>query len=152
MSLSSNICGVFFFRKNRYFYFFSLNQSCILLNFQRDLCSCDQDGKEYFGASLGTWMTHVVLGSTVIIQLSIKSLYTLLGFPGGSVVKNSLGDAGNQVWSARRSLWEGDGNPLQYSRLGHTIDRGAWRASVHGDTKNQTWLSDKTTLHWYDYL
>ena len=27
---------------------------------------------------------------------------------------------------------EGNGNPLQYSGLGNPIDRGAWRAAVHG--------------------
>ena len=37
-----------------------------------------------------------------------------------------------------RSLWlgrspgEGNGNPLQYSCLGNPMDRGAWRATVHG--------------------
>ena len=31
-----------------------------------------------------------------------------------------------------RSPGEGNGNPLQYSFLGKPIDRGAWRATVHG--------------------
>ena len=31
-----------------------------------------------------------------------------------------------------RSPTEGHDNPLQYSRLGSLMDRGAWRASVHG--------------------
>ena len=34
-----------------------------------------------------------------------------------------------------RSLGEGNGNPLQYSYLGNTMDRGAWQAIVHGITK-----------------
>ena len=37
-----------------------------------------------------------------------------------------------------RSPGEGNGNPLQYSYLEDPIDRGAWRAIVHGVTKNQT--------------
>ena len=37
---------------------------------------------------------------------------------------------------------EGNGNPLQYSCLENPIDRGAWRATVHGVAKNQTRLSD----------
>ena len=41
-----------------------------------------------------------------------------------------------------RSLGEGNGNPLQYSFLENPIDRGAWRATVHGATKSQTRLSD----------
>ena len=31
-----------------------------------------------------------------------------------------------------RSPEEGNGNPLQYSRLENSMDRGAWRAIVHG--------------------
>ena len=37
---------------------------------------------------------------------------------------------------------EGNGNPLQYSRLENPLDRGAWPASVHGVAKSQTQLSD----------
>ena len=31
-----------------------------------------------------------------------------------------------------RSPGGGNGNPLQYSCLGNSMDRGAWRATVHG--------------------
>ena len=31
-----------------------------------------------------------------------------------------------------RSPGEGNGNPFQYSCLGNSMDRGAWRATVHG--------------------
>ena len=34
-----------------------------------------------------------------------------------------------------RSPGEGNGNPFQYSCLGHPMDRGAWRAAVHGVAK-----------------
>ena len=37
---------------------------------------------------------------------------------------------------------EGNGNPLQYSCLANPVDRGAWRAAVHGITENRTRLSD----------
>ena len=36
----------------------------------------------------------------------------------------------------------GHGHPLQYSCLGNSMDRGAWRATVHGVAKSQTRLSD----------
>ena len=36
---------------------------------------------------------------------------------------------------------EGSGNPLQYSCLENSMDRGAWWATVHGVTKSQTQLS-----------
>ena len=37
-----------------------------------------------------------------------------------------------------------NGNPLQYSCLENPMDRGAWRATVHGVAKSQTRLSDFT--------
>ena len=39
-----------------------------------------------------------------------------------------------------RSPGGGHGNPLQYSCLENPMDKGAWRAAVHGVTKE----SDKT--------
>ena len=35
---------------------------------------------------------------------------------------------------------EGHGNPLRYSCLENPMDRGAWRAVVHGVAKSWTWL------------
>ena len=35
-----------------------------------------------------------------------------------------------------------NGNPLQYSCLENPMDRGVWQATVHGDTKHRTWLSN----------
>ena len=43
-----------------------------------------------------------------------------------------------------RSPGEGNGHPLQYSCLGNPMNRGTWRAIVHGVTKIQTWLSNLT--------
>ena len=39
----------------------------------------------------------------------------------------------------------GHGNPLQYSCLENPMDKGAWRATVHGVTKNQTGLKQLST-------
>ena len=39
-----------------------------------------------------------------------------------------------------RSPGEGNGKPLRYSCLGNPIDRGAWRATVHGVAKSWTQL------------
>ena len=57
------------------------------------------------------------------------------GFPRGSVVKNSLANAGDtgSILSPVRSPAEG--NLLQYSCLRNPTDGGAWRATVHGVTK-----------------
>ena len=43
-----------------------------------------------------------------------------------------------------RSPGEGNGNPLQYSCLENSTDRGAWWAIVHGVAKSQTPLSVHT--------
>ena len=48
----------------------------------------------------------------------------------------------------RSLLWlsgEGNGNPLQYSRLENPMDRGAWCVTIHGVVKNQTQLSNEHT-------
>ena len=37
-------------------------------------------------------------------------------------------------------LGEGNGNPLQYSCLENPVNRGAWRAAVHGVTQSWTRL------------
>ena len=70
-------------------------------------------------------------------------------FPGGSVVKNPpanaglTGGVGSSPWLGR-SPGGGNGNPLQYSCLGNSMDRGSWRATVHGVAKSQTQLSEWT--------
>ena len=60
-----------------------------------------------------------------------------MGFPGNSVVKNLPANAGDtgSIPGMGRSPGEGNGNPLQYSCLGNPMDRGAWRAAVHGVCK-----------------
>ena len=58
-------------------------------------------------------------------------------FPGDSWVENlpaNTGDKGS-VPGWGRFPGGGTGNPLQYSCLGNPMDRGAWRATVHGVTK-----------------
>ena len=46
-----------------------------------------------------------------------------------------------------RSPGEGNGNLLQYSCLENPMDRGAWRATVHGVVKSQAQLSVHTQTH-----
>ena len=59
------------------------------------------------------------------------------------VVKNQLASAGDirdtgSIAGWGRSLGVEDGNPLQYSCLENSIDRGAWQAMVHRVAKSQT--------------
>ena len=57
---------------------------------------------------------------------------------GGSDGKESACNAGNpdSIPGLGRSHGEGNGNPLQYSYLENSMDRGAWWATVHGVTKS----------------
>ena len=46
-----------------------------------------------------------------------------------------------------RSPGEGDGNPLLYSCLENSIDRGAWRAAVHGAVRvRYDWATNTSTF------
>ena len=68
-------------------------------------------------------------------RVSIRT--QLMGFPGGTVVKNlpaNIGDTGDvgSIPESGRSPREGNGNSLQYSCLGNLMDREAWWAAVHG--------------------
>ena len=46
-----------------------------------------------------------------------------------------------------RSPGGGHGNPLQYSCLKNPMDRGAWRAAIHGAAKSRTRLSGSARRH-----
>ena len=65
-------------------------------------------------------------------------------FPGGTDGKQSACIARDQslIPGSGRSPEEGNGNPLQYSLLENSMDRGTWQATVHGVVKNRTGLSD----------
>ena len=61
------------------------------------------------------------------------------------MVKNLLANAGDVrdvglIPGSRRSPGERHGNSLEYSCLENQMDRGAWRATVHGATKSWTRL------------
>ena len=59
-------------------------------------------------------------------------------FPSSSVGKESACNAGysGSIPGSGRSPGEGNGNPLQTSRLENPIDRGDWWAAVHGITES----------------
>ena len=64
------------------------------------------------------------------------------------MVKNmpaNAGDSGDTLGQGR-SLRVGNGNPLHYSCLENSMDRGAWRATVHGVTKSQTQMNTDEIL------
>ena len=68
------------------------------------------------------------------------------------VVKNLAANAGDLrdvglIPGLGRSPGEGQGNPLQYSCLDNPMDRGAWRATVHGVRRVECNLSTKPPPH-----
>ena len=61
------------------------------------------------------------------------------------VVKNPSANAGDVrdtglVPGSERSPGEGYGNPLQYSCLENSMERGIWQSTVHGAAQSQTQL------------
>ena len=70
--------------------------------------------------------------------------YGNMGFPGGSDSKESACNEGDpsSIPGLGRSSGEGNGNPLQYSCLDNSMDRGAWWTIVLGVAKSWTGLSD----------
>ena len=70
--------------------------------------------------------------------------------PDGAVVKSSPANTGDPRDACLnpelgRSPGVGKGNPLQYSCLENSMDRGAWQATVRVVTKSWTRLSSHTT-------
>ena len=92
----------------------------------------------------GNW----IKGAQDLVSLQwFPTFFKSLGFPGGA----SRNKPACQCRRWKRdgfSPWAGKtpggkhGNPLQYSCLENSMDRGAWRATVHWVTKSRTWLRD----------
>ena len=73
------------------------------------------------------------------------------GFPGGSDGKVSACNAGDPGLTpgSGRSPGEGNGTPLQYSRLENPMDGGAGQAIVRGVPKSRTRMSDFTFFSFF---
>ena len=113
-----------------FFSFFVVDYSYFML-----LLFCDN--REWFinwkasclGSNLSQWFS--------IILRMIMIGYKTLGFPGGSVVKNTPASVGDVllISGSGRFPGKGNGNPLKYSCLGNPMDRGVGRGAVHGVAK-----------------
>ena len=86
----------------------------------------------FFLAALGLRCSKWAFSSCYMMA----SLVAELGFPGGSDSKESSCNAGDlgSIPGSRRSPGEGNGNPLQYSCLEHSTNKGV----LLGVTKNRT--------------
>ena len=72
--------------------------------------------------------------ASLVVQM-VKNLLAMQETTCNTAGLGSIPDLG-------RSPDEGHGYPLQYFCLENSMDRGAWRAVVHGVTKSQTRLSN----------
>ena len=84
------------------------------------------------------WLSHL------LVLFPWISSFISLGFPSGSRGEDSASRARDpgSVSEWGRSPGEGNGNLLQYSCLENSMDSEAWRTTVPGVAKSQTWLSD----------
>ena len=99
------------------------------------------------------WIYFPVLYRFLLVIYFVYSSMCVLGLPRWLSGKESAWNARDTggtglIPGSGRSLGGGHGNPLQYSCLENPMDRGAWRATVHGVTKswtqpNTTWLSSQ---------
>ena len=88
---------------------------------------------------VATYYVHAKTKDKDLFVLVLVSLRTSLV---AHMVKDqpaNTGDRGSLPGSGR-STGKGNGNPLQYSCLENSMDRGAWQATVHGVAKSQTRL------------
>ena len=90
------------------------------------------------GSQTGQWRAYLKSrGKELIPGIPLKGLTRSAG-------KESACSAGEPSLTpgSRRSTGEGTGYPLQDSCLENSMDRGAWRATVHGVAQSRTRLSD----------
>ena len=80
------------------------------------------------------WTFHWVLGNLNLLYIKYITNKDL-DFPGGTVLKNPPTNTEDErdmssIPGLQRSPGEGNGNPLQYSCLKNSMDRGTWQATV----------------------
>ena len=102
---------------------------------------CPEQNRNKTG--VGMWeLSHPLLARylRMIRQASLTHLTAWRGSDGKESTCNAR-DLGS-VPGSGRSPGGGHGNLLQYSCLENPMDRGAWRATVHGVAESRTRLSD----------
>ena len=107
---------------------------------------CDEYYKpsteQYCIANCVSWAPRLTL---LDLRKKLDLRTDLRGLPDSSAGKEFACNAGDpgSIPGSGRSPREGDGYALQHSGLENSMDRRAWRATVHGVAKSRTWLSAK---------
>ena len=91
---------------------------------------------------------HVILQATILERVAMPSSggssQMALGIKNPPANVRDIRDVGliprdtGLIPGSGRSPGEGHGNPLQYSRLGNPMDRGAWQDIIHGFAQSWT--------------
>ena len=110
-----------------------------------------------FSLSKGSLQTGPMSHSAAAAEQVLKVPHLLAdlvnaGFVGGSMVKNLPANAGDtrdvsSIPGSGRFPGGGNGNPLQYSCLEDSMDRGAWRATSPGSHKESDTNEHTGTPH-----
>ena len=110
------------------------------------LCPCEK----WYKWSVWDWLLSLSMMPLRVIQVTGISIWACQV---ALVVKNTPANAGDardtgSIPGSGRSPGVGNGNSLQSSCLGKSMDRGAWRATVHGGHKRvrHDWLSTTSIL------
>ena len=79
----------------------------------------------------------------------VQNILKIMGFPGGSAVKNPPADAGDvgSIPESGRSPREGNDNPLQYSGKSH-----GWRNLVGYNPQGRRELDTTKQLHFLSFF
>ena len=88
-------------------------------------------------------MTSTEIANVIMLKFNniLFGIQKNFKIPGDSESAYNAGDPG-LIPRSGRSPGEGNGNPLQYSCLENSRERGAWGAIVHRVAKSQIQLSD----------
>ena len=87
------------------------------------------------------WLARAEIGLNR--EFGWATLFCIWGLPKWLSGKESACSAGDtdSIPGSGRCAGDRNGNPLQYSCLENSMDRGAWGATVHGVRKRWAWLS-----------
>ena len=114
---------------------------CMKAKSESEVAQSCQTPSDPMDCSLPSSSVHGIFQARVLEWVAIAFSRVALVVKNPPVNAGDITDAG-LILGSGRSPGGGNGNPLQYSCLENPMDRGTWRATVHGFAKSQTQLSD----------